>query len=117
MKETSGILETTAILDREQRDKYLLTGTYYLNLFHNCPSVYAFDNTYPVKYDAATIIVNIVDVNDHEPELTKPVCLPLNVPENVPITNLHTLIANDGDHGDNGLVSYAIIGELIYGKD
>ena len=77
-------------------------------------SVYAFDKTYPVKYDAATVIVTVVDVNDHEPILTKPVCAALSVPENVQITKLHTLIANDGDDGHNGLVTYEIIG-IQYG--
>ena len=52
----TGQISTTKPLDREAAARYDVT-------------VYARDGSSPAQYDAATVIVHIIDENDHSPEL------------------------------------------------
>ena len=52
----TGEITTTKPLDREATPRYDVT-------------VYARDGSSPAQYDAATVVVHVIDENDHSPEL------------------------------------------------
>jgi hypothetical protein len=67
------------------------------------------DFGYPEKYSTATIVVSVTDVNDNVPIFVKSE-VSLSIPENTEQLAIHQLVAKDQDAGDNGKLSYAIIG-------
>ena len=54
--------------------------------------------------------VKVVDANDNAPAFMQ-ARYDLVVPENAPQTVIHTVVARDADEGDNGRITYSIIGE------
>ena len=98
MNPQSGEIFTAGQLDREKRDSYSLT-------------VYVEDGSRPSLHDTATILIAVLDINDHAPEFQHS-CYALHVPENSQRAVVHTLVAVDRDSGPNGQLSYAISGEF-----
>ncbi|CAG0895058.1 unnamed protein product [Darwinula stevensoni] len=96
MNPQSGEIFTAGQLDRERKDSYSLT-------------VYVEDGSRPSLHDTATILVAVLDINDHAPEFQHS-CYALHVPENSQRAVVHTLVAVDRDSGPNGQLSYAISG-------
>ncbi|XP_043223379.1 protein dachsous-like [Amphibalanus amphitrite] len=90
----TGEITTTKPLDRETAARYHVT-------------VYARDGSSPAQYDAATVIVNVIDENDHSPEL-RGSCYPLRIPENSEESVIHYVVASDADTGINGEITYSI---------
>ena len=74
-------------------------------------SAYVKDSGYPSLYDTATVVIDVLDVNDHSPEFRDPVYR-VEVAENTKMTVVQTVIATDKDSGENGQVSYSIIGKI-----
>ncbi|XP_033119933.1 protocadherin-23-like isoform X2 [Anneissia japonica] len=92
----TGELKTTSQLDRETKETYIVT-------------VYVRDNAFPARYDLASVLVNVVDENDHPPMFGVDT-YQLDIPENQPGTVVHTVAATDNDFGVNGALEYSIIG-------
>lgn len=92
----TGSLTTTAPLDREETAKYIVT-------------VYVRDGSFPAQYDTTTVVIQVLDVNDHAPEFGQS-CYPLYVPENSDLSVIHTIVATDADSGPNGEITYSITG-------
>lgn len=84
-------------LDREEQESYIIT-------------VYVHDGAFPARYDTATVIVGLTDINDNSPVFYDS-CYPLFVPENSDLAVIHTVVAEDLDVGSNGDVTYSISGE------
>lgn len=76
-------------------------------------SVYVRDSPYSARYDAATVIVSVEDVNDNAPIIGEATCREQSVPENQPFDVFHTIIASDKDTGFNGRLSFAIVGMYL----
>ena len=97
LNSTTGLITSATQLDRESQDKYVLT-------------VQATDNGKPGRTAEVTVVVNILDSNDQQPEFSKP-SYNSTIPENVPIgTTVLTVEAEDKDIGDNALFNYHIVG-------
>ncbi|KAB7504840.1 Protein dachsous, partial [Armadillidium nasatum] len=92
----TGEIRTVATLDREEKEEYSLT-------------VYVRDGALPALYDTASVLVSLSDINDHAPEF-RDSCYPLRVPENTDLSVIHTVLATDKDSGNNGEVTYSIVG-------
>lgn len=68
------------------------------------------DGGYPSLYDTATVVVNVLDVNDNSP-VFKDITYHVDLPENGENQVIHSVLATDRDSGPNGQISYSIIGE------
>ncbi|XP_037090674.1 protein dachsous-like, partial [Pollicipes pollicipes] len=90
----TGEVSTAARLDRETHATHVLT-------------VYARLDSTPPRLDAATVVVGVLDENDHSPEF-KGSCYPLRVPENSEQAVVHAVVAVDADSGRNGEIIYSI---------
>ncbi|KAF0309990.1 Protein dachsous [Amphibalanus amphitrite] len=90
----TGEVRTARRLDRETTDRHVVT-------------VYANDGAVPSRFDAATVIVDVLDENDHSPEF-RGACYPLHVPENSELAVIHAVVAVDDDIGSNGQITYSI---------
>ncbi|XP_022668153.1 protein dachsous-like isoform X2 [Varroa destructor] len=91
----TGEVRITAVLDREQCDRYNLT-------------IFTDDGATPVAhFDSANLIIDVLDANDHAPDFGES-CYPLYIPENRGLSVIHRLHANDRDAGQNGDVIYNI---------
>lgn len=67
------------------------------------------DSSSPVKRHFARVVVNVTDSNDHAPQWTGGV-LQAQVLENAFVgSRVVTVTAIDKDHGDNAVVTYAIV--------
>ena len=77
------------------------------------PPAYVQDSSYPVHYSSCTVIISVSDVNDVSPTF-KPQ-EPVSVLENQPRSRLLTVGALDGDLGDNGRLTYMLMGESLGG--
>ena len=91
---SSGVIYTNSTLDREQKDKYQLT-------------VYATDNAFPFRVGTCTVVIRVLDKNDHAP-IFKPSRLNLTVFEEQDPRVFHTFTAQDADIGQNGRVRYVL---------
>ncbi len=92
----SGLVQTTALLDRETTASYVLTVT-------------AYDGSLPPRrrYTHGQLTVTIEDVNDSPPEVVGPSLLV--IPENFTAGGvLTTLSATDADDGINAMVTFEI---------
>jgi len=98
----TGSVVTLAPLDREKKANYVV-------------SVYVRDGSFPAQYDTTTIVIQVLDVNDHSPEFGES-CYPLYVPENSDLSVIHTVVATDADSGANGDVTYSITGGNVGNK-
>jgi protocadherin-16/23 len=94
--ERSGEIRTVGNLDREERGSYIVT-------------VYVHDSATPPSFDTATVLIKILDENDHAPTFQDS-CYPLFVPENTDLSSIHQFIATDLDSGENGAVTYSLVG-------
>ncbi|KAG8198293.1 hypothetical protein JTE90_021547 [Oedothorax gibbosus] len=94
---TSGIIRTNQLLDRESVSLYRLT-------------VHAVDRGVTPLSSAATITVNVEDVNDNPPRFDTDI-VKLFVSENSPIGSLvGEIMARDPDEGSNSEIYYSIVG-------
>lgn len=89
-----GVITTLAVLDREERDSYVVT-------------VYAMDGAFPRRYDMASVLVFVMDVNDNNPVFADST-FDLSLPENQIPSVIHSVIATDADAGSNGDIIYSI---------
>ena len=94
---TTGVIVSTAELDRETIASYVLT-------------IYAKDGAYPARYDVATVHINVADDNDHSPVFATDLYI-LSLPENQVASTLHTVVAQDRDMGINAALRYTILGK------
>eukprot|EP00117_Sycon_ciliatum_P011661 scpid2392/ scgid13049/ Protocadherin Fat 1; Cadherin family member 7; Cadherin-related tumor suppressor homolog; Protein fat homolog; Protocadherin Fat 1, nuclear form len=94
---TTGVITTTAPLDREAQSVYVFNVT-------------VTDDYEPVKGDTAVVIVMVRDVNDNAPVFYRPVASSVfKVPENlVGIKVITQLFANDTDDDRNQDVKYSV---------
>ena len=76
----SGEITTVSDLDREEKSGYILT-------------VYVHDSATSSSFDTATVLIKVLDENDHAP-IFKDSCYPLFVPENTDLASIHQLVAN-----------------------
>lgn len=65
-----------------------------------------------MRYDTATVIINVTDTNDNAPEFDEKV-VTLKIPENTEQTNIHMAVAGDKDVGENAKIVYSIKGKLF----
>lgn len=65
---------------------------------------------YKAQFDMATIVVRVLDINDHTPEFRPGSCYPLSIPENSESSIIHRVVATDLDEGLNGEITYSITG-------
>lgn len=99
---TTGAVTTTGPLDRERKSSYIVT-------------IYVRDGSFPAQYDATSVVVDVLDVNDHAPQFGES-CYPLRVPENSDLSVIHTVVATDADSGVNGEITYSITGGNVGNK-
>ncbi|XP_037070379.1 protein dachsous-like [Pollicipes pollicipes] len=90
----SGEITTAGRLDRETVSHYNVT-------------VYTSDGSSPPQVDATTVLVEVLDENDHSPEFNGS-CYPLRIPENSDLAVVHAVVASDADTGINGEITYSI---------
>lgn len=94
INESSGVIYTNSTLDRETKDKYQLT-------------VYATDNAFPFRVGTCSVIIRVLDKNDHGP-VFNPSRVNLTILEEQGPFVFHTLTAQDPDIGENGRVRYVL---------
>ena len=82
----TGSVVTLAPLDREKKANYVVSVY----------DVYVGDDSFPAKYDTTTIVIQVLDVNDHSPEFGE-CCYPLYVPENSDLSVIQTVVATDAE--------------------
>ncbi|CAE1305854.1 DCHS1_2 [Acanthosepion pharaonis] len=92
--EDSGVIKTTAKLDREYKMTYQITA-------------YAVDDGYPMRYDTTNVVITVKDINDHSPVFKSSV-YHLKIPENQRYNVIRTFVAYDADENENGKVTYRI---------
>ena len=92
----SGEIQTVGDLDREERGSYIIT-------------VYVHDSATPPSFDTATVLIKILDENDHAPTFQDS-CYPLFVPENTDLAAIHQFVAIDLDDRENGDITYSLVG-------
>ncbi|XP_048389796.2 protocadherin-23 isoform X7 [Stegostoma tigrinum] len=92
----TGIVTTTQVLDREMQE-------------YDVIKVLVRDSGTPCLSDTTTIMVTVLDENDHQPEFM-PHLHELHILENMDPGVIYALMALDRDAGNNGLVRYEIIG-------
>lgn len=85
-------------LDRETQDRYTIP-------------LYVRD-TMSGKFDSTVLLIVVMDVNDNTPMFKRGSCFPLHIPENMEFSIIHTVVAIDGDTGNNAKIIYSISGEL-----
>ncbi|KAL8622280.1 hypothetical protein ACOMHN_043803 [Nucella lapillus] len=90
----TGVITTTKPLDREKQDSYTVT-------------VNVKDDGYPALFDITTVVVKVLDVNDHSPVFEKAL-YQLQVPENQPQSFVISIVASDLDVGINADIVYTI---------
>lgn len=100
-----GKITVANFLDRERKEVY------------NLP-VYIIDSSRSSKtlFDVATLLIKVVDVNDHAPQFKNGVCYRLYVPENNEYGVVHSVTATDADQGLNSQITYAITGGNVGNK-
>ncbi|XP_048389754.2 protocadherin-23 isoform X2 [Stegostoma tigrinum] len=91
----TGIVTTTQVLDREMQE-------------YDVIKVLVRDSGTPCLSDTTTIMVTVLDENDHQPEFM-PHLHELHILENMDPGVIYALMALDRDAGNNGLVRYEII--------
>ncbi|XP_077869641.1 LOW QUALITY PROTEIN: cadherin-23 [Saccoglossus kowalevskii] len=92
----SGLVQTSAFLDREVVEEYNLT-------------IEAIDNGVYAKTGTCYVTVNVLDINDNRPIFTESnydVTVMENVTQDYTIVTVHAL---DADIGENAKITYAII--------
>ncbi|XP_071500853.1 protein dachsous-like [Diadema antillarum] len=94
--EMTGVIVTQGPLDRETQDSYVVT-------------VYVMDGAFPTRYDMATVLVFVMDVNDNNPTFATQ-SFEISLPENQPPGIIHNMVAVDNDEGLNGDLIYSIAG-------
>lgn len=99
INETTGVIRTGILLDREQQSSYVITA-------------YVKDGAFPALYDTTTILVEVMDENDNAPIFQVNQDF-LKVPENAHLSVIHTVVASDADSGANGRLTYSIVGESL----
>ena len=72
-------------------------------------AVVATDGGYPSLYGTATVVVTVSDVNDHTPAFDTSSYV-LQLPENRPLSDIVTVVADDLDEGVNAEIVYSITG-------
>ncbi|KAF1394297.1 hypothetical protein PFLUV_G00025060 [Perca fluviatilis] len=134
--ESTGIIKTAKVLDRELRDRYnfiavTMTGVtveqtrrgsnefLYLDLVVNAIldrekrstytlSLEAFDGGSPKRTDQMTLDITVQDINDNAPVFNQSRYHAI-ISENLqPGSNILQVFATDADEGDNGMVLYEI---------
>ncbi|XP_048389788.2 protocadherin-23 isoform X6 [Stegostoma tigrinum] len=95
----TGIVTTTQVLDREMQE-------------YDVIKVLVRDSGTPCLSDTTTIMVTVLDENDHQPEFM-PHLHELHILENMDPGVIYALMALDRDAGNNGLVRYEIIGDIV----
>ncbi|XP_048389781.2 protocadherin-23 isoform X5 [Stegostoma tigrinum] len=95
----TGIVTTTQVLDREMQE-------------YDVIKVLVRDSGTPCLSDTTTIMVTVLDENDHQPEFM-PHLHELHILENMDPGVIYALMALDRDAGNNGLVRYEIIGTRV----
>ncbi|XP_045480676.1 protein dachsous isoform X2 [Harmonia axyridis] len=103
--DSEGKITVANFLDREKKDVY------------NLP-VYIIDSSKSSKtlFDVASLLITVLDVNDHAPQFKNGACYRLSVPENNEYGVIHTVTAEDSDEGLNGQITYAISGGNVGNK-
>ena len=94
----TGWISVREEIDREQWNKYVL-------------HISAQDNAYPFYSDTASVVINVLDVNDCHPEFKDGKSINLSVVEhsqNQHVT-IHRFVASDCDVGINAVIKYQII--------
>lgn len=94
-----GTINVKSKIDREEKDQFVFP-------------VYVTDTSTfqsSTNFDVATVLVNVLDVNDNPPSFKTGSCYPLAVPENNEPEIIHTVTATDKDIGANGVITYSII--------
>ena len=100
----SGFIKTMSTFDRETDDRVTLY-------------VYAKDAGSPPRTGTATVILNILDLNDNDPHFNESLFM-LNVSENVPVgTSVGTIVVKDDDTDKNGQISLIIDADLPFTID
>ena len=95
MDPLSGLIKTQSSFDREKNATIKLYA-------------YAKDNGSPARTSTATVIINVLDLNDNAPVFDK-MFYEFNVSENVAInTDVDRVNATDTDAGDNAKLGYHI---------
>ncbi|XP_063697447.1 protein dachsous [Culicoides brevitarsis] len=102
-----GIITTAKLLDRESRDLYLIPV--YAQEFRSFESS-------QMNYGISTVVVRVMDVNDHKPIFGQESCNTLLVPENHETGIIHTVLAFDLDSGVNSEITYSITGGNVGNK-
>jgi protocadherin-16/23 len=69
---------------------------------------------YKAQFDMATIVVRVLDINDHTPEFRPGSCYPLSIPENSESSIIHRVVATDLDEGLNGEITYSLTGSSYH---
>uniref|UniRef100_A0A3B4AG25 Cadherin domain-containing protein n=1 Tax=Periophthalmus magnuspinnatus TaxID=409849 RepID=A0A3B4AG25_9GOBI len=101
--ESTGIIKTAKVLDRELRDRYnfIKRATYTLSLE-------AFDGGSPKRTDQMILDITIQDINDNAPVFNQSRYHAI-ISENLqPGSNILQVFATDADEGSNSLVLYEI---------
>lgn len=76
-------------------------------------SVLVRDGGVPSLSGTTTVLCIVEDVNDHAPEFITP-RHDIEIPENLEPAIIYTVWASDMDAGNNGAVTYHIIGKCIF---
>ncbi|XP_028399925.1 cadherin EGF LAG seven-pass G-type receptor 1-like [Dendronephthya gigantea] len=99
---SSGQIVVKDNIDREKKNQYIFVVT-------------AQETLTPERYESnATVIINITDVNDHNPTCSKPIYNVI-VDENQPNgTHVAQIIGVDSDAGKNAEIRYSMDSELDY---
>lgn len=99
---TTGVITTRAMLDHEERDRYTLV-------------VVARDGGSPPREARLTLQVQVLDLNNHQPTFFTS-SLNFHIVEGLPVgREVGVVHAVDQDAGDNGHVTYTIVGGNLYG--
>lgn len=99
----SGIIATSAILDREMQDSYKIQVKATL--------LSTQDSSEPLLTSLCEVIVKVVDVNDNRPRINKMaaiVTLPVEDQQTVE-KNVVKVVASDADIDENGRITYEIL--------
>ncbi|CRK94042.1 CLUMA_CG007566, isoform A, partial [Clunio marinus] len=115
-----GIVTTKGTFDRETKDLYTVPIYVMESMTSQFKSTANAKTTanklYKSQFDVATIVIRIVDVNDHAPEFRPGSCYPLAIPENSDVSIIHQVVATDLDEGPNGDITYSITGGNVGNK-